>query len=298
MVTGIGLALLAWGAPVARAMLIGEASEDQMVSWASEYLKDHPNDAAAYFCLGRIHMTAWESGPGVKLRYAGRAERQLPDFPPMDSVIGPSSDSPATPQAAPRSKVSTLLDAVAAYRKAVAMDATKARYRLALAYAYEELAGAAAELPADFDWGMQEKLNDAETADFARALHEMGSDDVAARDRASGQMDKLMPRAGPLLSAYKTSDAEIRGRIAEAISRYWRTQAAELYREAYAATVADDLRAAQYDDMNDAMISAEAGERLLVLFKRDPGAERRGEAAKIAAAVKEEEGKPHMMWEF
>jgi hypothetical protein len=179
---------------------------------------------------------------------------------------------------------------VAAYRKAITLDGHQPRYHLALACAYEEMTWLAADVPADFDWGPKNAPPDAAARDAA--LRNLADDDFDVRERASATLLKQMPAISPFLRTYKTDDPEAAARVREVANNYWRLQALQEYRAAYAAAREKDLKAETFDVTPDGMISDAAGEHILQLFKNMPGTEGEKEAEGIQATLVRLRAKP------
>jgi hypothetical protein len=311
-------------ARTACAIAVAMGTEKELLKIAEAYVEKNPKDAEGYYCIGRIRMTVWahslqEDG---RITYMGLTEpKKLPSFPPWDSVMlmrpGPEpyvppgprlvelqqvvreDEPPGEKKGAPVDDAAGLARAVEAYRKAVSLDGgDRSLYHLALACAYEEVARVAGRMPADFDYGMKDELSAAEKQRCDRAIKDLAAEEPATRERATRELEEMVPAAAPYLAKLKPADEEVQARLHRVLGKYWQLQAVQEYRKAYRATVEMNLAMPQYDSLSDKMVAAEAGERMLVLFKHVPEAAKAGEIDAVTKAVTAINAKEHTMMNF
>jgi hypothetical protein len=298
---------------VSRGMFINNSVQvpvERVVANVEAWIKDKPQDAQAYYVLGRIHAMAWAYGADLNLwratpaggargsgagdggRGAAGADPfagQLPGFAPYDSVEVRRDEQKKKVTA---EDAKHLEESIKNYTKAVELDKQNALYELGLGWILQETGKVAASLPVGFGGAAEVKVTAEEKAAYEGSIKQLGDADAKTRDDASAVLRGAMPKPLAQLKAVKGDDPEVTARVEGLLRGYWEMQALEHYRKAYALRVDQDLKRPGGLQSGDTQLAAEAGEAILDVLKAQPQAAKENEARDVAANVKTLRGKP------
>ena len=288
---------VSYGRPV---MVAGDASAADVISHVETWIKNHPKEAAGcrgavgYRTLARIHALAWAYGGKIPL--AGNLRRgSLPDFTEDSTVLvsrtGPRerlwNSKTVPPGGRPERPVTAdevrhLSASIAAYRKAIELDAGDALSELGLGWMLAQQGVYARELPADY-FG-KPNPTDAEKATWAQAIKRLADNNYRIREAGSKALEGAMPKCVVMLRKVKSKDMEVKVRIDAILQRHYELQGLAHYRKAYAMRSQMDLKG-QPDYRIDSQVSARAGTQILALLARHPEVARKGEAQAVQDVV-------------
>jgi hypothetical protein len=310
--------VLAAGWGLARGMFVNNSVQvpvERVVANVEAWIKDKPQDAQAYYVLGRIHAMAWAYGPDLNLwRAAGAAPGagrgdggraggrgpaggagedpfagQLPGFAPYDSVEVRRDEQKKQVTA---EDARHLEESIRNYGKAVELDKQNALYELGLGWILQETGKVAASLPEGFGHTADVKVTAEEKASYDAAIKKLGDSDARTRDDANALLRGAMPKPLAQLKAVKSDDPEVKARVEGLLRGYWELQALDHYRQAYALRLTADLQRGGGLRSGDTQLAAEAGEAILDILKTQPQAAKPDEARDVAANVKTLRNKP------
>jgi len=285
------LAAVSYGRLVAMAY---DASAAETITHVENWINTHPKDAEGYRVLAHIHALAWAYGD--KISIAGRLRPgSLPRFSEDTTVFvsrtaprarywssktvpsGDRKDRPVTTDDA-----NHLAASIAAYRKAVELNAGDALSELGLGWMLAQEGIYARELLAD-SFGEQ-KATDAEKASWAQAVKQLADKDYKVRNAASKALLAAMPKCAVMLRDVKSKDMEVKVRIDAVLQGHSELQALSHYRKAYALRSRMDLEG-QPSYQVDSQVSARAGAQILAVLWRHPKAARKGEVKAVRDVV-------------
>jgi hypothetical protein len=266
---------------------------ERVVANVEAWIKEKPQDAQAYYVLGRIHAMAWAYGSKLELWRATRVGDdpfggQLPGFAPYHTV---EVRRDAQKQQVTAEDAKHLEDSIRNYSKAVELDKQNALWELGLGWILQETGKVAASLPDGFGDTASVKVTVEEKATYEGAITKLGDAEAKAREDATLRLRAAMPKPLAQLRAVKSDDPEVRARVDALLQGYWEVNALEHYRKAYELRLNQDLQR-QSGATGDEALAAEAGEAILAILKSQPHAAKPNEAKDLAANVKSLRGKP------
>jgi hypothetical protein len=263
----------------------------QAVTNVEVWIKAHPQDGKGYYTSGRIRALAWAYGDKIPLMEAA-VHDELPYFSVYSTILvsrtGPGEphwnandplnsedrkDRPVTADDAGH-----LAASIAAYRKAIALDANDALSELGLGWMLAQQGLYARQLPADY-WA-DPKPAAAEKAAWIQAIGQLSDENPKVRDTASQTLLAVMPRCVLVLRDAKSDDPETNARIDLVLRRHFDLQALDHYRKAFTLRAPDDLKA-EPKYRTDTQVSAKAGTQILAVLAKYPGAAGKGEVKSV-----------------
>jgi hypothetical protein len=311
----VAAALLGGGLSASRGMFMNNSVQmpvERVVANVEAWIKDKPQDAQAYYVLGRIHAMAWAYGANLSLWRnnpaggaggAGRAGRggaggaggadpfggELPGFAPYDSV---EVRRDAQKKQVTAEDAKHLQESIKNYGKALELDKQNALYELGLGWILQETAKVASSLPEGFGDTASVKVMAEEKTAYEGAIKKLGDSESKVREDASALLRGAMPKPLAQLKEVKSDDPEVTARVQVLLRGYWELQALEHYRKAYALRLDQDLKRGGGLDAGDTQLAAEAGEAILDVLKSQSQAAKPNEARDVAANVKTLRSKP------
>ena len=298
------LAISVWSLNVygRRVAVSHPVSAAEAVTNTETWIKAHPKDATGYCTLGRVHALAWAYGDEIPLVRAGEALGEavsLPIFSEVSTVLvsrtGPGEithniiggsrvdfAADRKDRAVSADDAAHLASSIAAYRKAIELDANDALSELGLSWMIAQQGIYALDLPADY-WG-DLKPTDAEKLSWSKAIGQLADDDQKVRDAASKTLLAAMPRCTVALRDAKPADPESKGRIGAVLCDHFELQALEHYRKAFELRKAEDLKGEPTFEA-DSQISAKAGAQILTLLGKHPEAAHKDEVKTVQGVL-------------
>ncbi len=277
---------------------------DRAVGNVEAWIKEKPQDAQAYYVLGRIHSMAWAYGPNLNLwgnpmgrgkdpatNAAGNADPfdgKLPGFAPYDSVEVRRDEAKKDATA---EDMKHLEASIENYKKAVELAPKEALYELGLAWMLQEAGKVALNLPEGF-LGTKVEVTAEEKAKYAAAISKLSNEDPAVREAATAELREAMPKALGQLKGTRNDNLEAMTRMQNIIRGYWELQALEHYRKAYDLRIDEDLKRGGGLRAGDSALAEEAGDAILGILKDQPQAAKPDEAKKVAENVKKLKAMP------
>jgi len=289
------LAGVSYGRPV---MGAGDASAAEAIGHVETWIKNHPHpkDAAGYRVLARIHALAWAYGEKIPLVGNRNLVRgSLPRFT-EDSMVLVSRTGPrerlwmsktVPPGGRPERPVTAdeakhLSASIAAYRKAIELNAGDALSELGIGWMLTRQGVYARELPADYFGKL--KPTDAEKATWTQAISQLSDKNYKIRDAASKVLQGAMPECVLMLRDVKLKNPEGKVRIDAILQGHFELQGLDHYRKAYALRAQVDLKR-EPNYRVDSQVSARAGAQILAALARYPEAAGKGEAQAVQDVV-------------
>lgn len=152
------------------------AAVERLIHNTTQYVRQHPGDAQAYYLLGRLHSYVFAEVGQAPVR-PGRHENELIDLED-GSNTGPARESRASMPAGQRYH---FFASVECYRRAIQLDPTVALYHFTLAWMEQQGAEFSEELGRPSERFVDDALKD------YREAYQLADDTLAGRPEASGR---------------------------------------------------------------------------------------------------------------
>jgi hypothetical protein len=284
--------VVGYGRPVAvsRNVPVAEA-----VANVEEWIKAHPKDGAGYCALGRIQALAWAYGETIPLVSSGGKDA-LPSFSEVSTVLVSRTgtgemvfeganvlrNEGRQERTITRDDAKHLTAAIAAYRKAIALDGNDALSELGLGWMLSQEGAYVRDLAADGLGAV--KPTQAEGAAWTRAIGQLADEDPKVREAASRTLLEAMPRCVLVLREVKSDDPETKARVDAVLRDHYDLQALDHYRRAFDLRVTEDLKG-EPTYQADSQVSAKAGAQILAVLAGHPAAAKNGEIKRVQEAL-------------
>lgn len=268
-----------------------EVPVERLLENIERYVEEHPAEAHGYYLLGRVHSMAFAKQAEVVRIVEPDWNEPLDHhentfkFSPYDHVQV-ALKSPFAGERLPEAARDHLIKSVDNYRMAVALNAgspdeeekfyDERFYRLGLAWMLEMGAKWAGQLGSPPAIGDPPPEDDDADGRVRLLLERFAQANAAERVDLLRQLQSTLP-AGMAVAVTAADNPnerwEVRFAASSALEHYWRRLALSVYRDAYQASIVDDLDAeAMYaGNVRETLVSYEAAEgieRLLVARER------------------------------
>ncbi len=251
--------------------MFGRAPEvpvERLLKNVSAYVKDNPREPQGYYLLGRINALAFDRN-ARKLRALEKPRRGKGKLPYLDPWQGRAKPGEKALTAEQLQK--HLTDAVSNYHKAIELMGFQGLYHLGLACVLESGAAYAVRIGAPpGEKTSAVKPTGEEMKKLQDLVTKLGHKDHKVREAASGTLEGLMPQAaGVLLKNVEHKNLEVKSRIAELLTGYWRQKAIKHYLRAYEAAIKTDLKIKSRPLRGlSSLVSYEAGRAWIRMIKQ------------------------------
>jgi len=233
------------------------------IAGAEAWVREHPDDAGAFYDLGRLHAMAWE--PGGKA-YLARAPKdgEMPALPSFESPMNWKMKRALDPGADKHMTAS-----IAALRRAVELKPDVARHQMALAVMLMLVDDTPLELP-----DVSGKQTGESLQRFNAMALKLGDPSAEVRTAADNALRAALPGDADFLRTSKPANSEAAARVTDILRSYCDMEAMAHFRRAFALAVDEDLKVKDFGN-NEAISYWAAGEirDLLVKYpdKAEPG---------------------------
>lgn len=204
-----------------------EIPVERLLKNIAAYVKEKPDAPQGYYLAGRVNALAYVLKSG-KLRAFERKNRPLP-------YLDPYQGKPKGGDAPSGDKLRThVKDAIANYRKAIAIKADSGLYHLGLAYILKEGASEAVRIGPPPGAPAGPKPTAQQVKKWEALIADLDADSVRKRDAAQKALTAALPASAATLAAHADdASAERAARIGTILASAWREQAIAEYLKAF-----------------------------------------------------------------
>ncbi len=247
----------------------------RLVDNLSAFIEEHPDDAAGYYALGRVHSMAFVTGSGMLDAYRpddGIGPRNIPDdvsHPGIQPKLVRSAKFVG--DISEEERLRHLEQAIISIQRAIEIgfEAEYAAPHLSLAYVLDkgiEFSAKVGVLPAHPDGQSLDETRRAELEDFVEQLAD------AEFRRAALRAPNVLPAdAAPAFFEHRNDPRPaIRDLARESLQNYWKTVAAHHYLAAFDSSIDEELKQLVVMGSYQSLVGYEAGRAYLRLVETNP----------------------------